>query len=379
MKRVLLVFGTRPEVIKLAPLAHELLRRRDEVELTLCSTGQHREMLLDALAAFDLTADIDLSLMRPGQQPAELVGRLLLALHPVLAERRPDVVVVQGDTSTVMAAALAGFMHDARVAHVEAGLRTRDKRAPFPEEVNRRVASVVADYHLAPTAQARENLLHEHIPDDSIFITGNTVVDALFWMRERVADRPLRAELDPEGRRLVLVTAHRRESFGEPFRDLCLALREVAERHPDVLLVYPVHLNPNVQRPVREILDGCAGVRLVAPVAYAELVALLTRAHIVLTDSGGIQEEAGTLGKPTLILRDKTERPEVVMAGVAELVGTQRERIVGAASRLLTDDDAYASMARAINLIGDGKAAPRCAEVILNGRMNAPSFEPEII
>ena len=377
MTRVMLVLGTRPEAIKLAALAHEL-RGRDDAEVTLCSTGQHREMLRSALAAFDLTADIDLDLMQPGQHPTELIGRMLIALRGTLEEQQPDVVVVQGDTATVMAAALAGFLHGTKVAHVEAGLRTRDKRAPFPEEVNRRVTGVVADYHLPPTAQSRDNLLAERVPPETIFVTGNTVVDALFWMRDRVADRPLPAEVDPGDRRLVLVTAHRRESFGEPFRNLCHALRDVADQHEDVQLVYPVHLNPNVQKPVHEILDGNPRIRLVDPVDYPVLVGLLNRAYLVLTDSGGIQEEAGTLGTPTLILRDKTERPEVVQAGVAKLVGSDRARIAAAAAELLTDPAAHAAMARPVNVIGDGLGAQRAAEVIVTGTMTTPEFRPEV-
>jgi UDP-N-acetylglucosamine 2-epimerase (non-hydrolysing) len=314
--------------------------------------------------------------MQAGQHPADLLSRLLAGLRPVLDERRPDVVVVQGDTTTVMAAALAGFLHGARVAHVEAGLRTGDKRAPFPEEVNRRVAGVVADDHFAPTARARANLLAEGVAPEHIFLTGNTVVDALHWMRRKVGDRPLPAQLDPGPARLILVTAHRRESFGQPFRDLCGALRDIAERFDDVCLLYPVHLNPTVQRTAHELLSGCPRVRLVGPLDYATFVALLARAHLVLTDSGGIQEEAPALGKPVLVLREKTERPEAVAAGVVRVVGTDRTRIVREASALLSDAAAYAAMARTVHVYGDGRAAARIAEVIAAGRMITPSFEP---
>ena len=375
-RRVLAVFGTRPEVIKLAPVIHELRRRTDQVDLTLCSTGQHREMLDQTLDAFELRPDCDLGVMQAGQHPADLLSRLLAGLRPVLDERRPDVVVVQGDTTTVMAAALAGFLHGARVAHVEAGLRTGDKRAPFPEEVNRRLAGVVADDHFAPTARARANLLAEGVAPERIFLTGNTVVDALHWMRRKVGDRPLPAQLDPGPARLILVTAHRRESFGRPFRELCGALRDIADRLDDVGLLYPVHLNPTVQRTAHELLNGCPRVRLVGPLDYATFVALLARAHLVLTDSGGIQEEAPALGKPVLVLREKTERPEAVAAGVVRVVGTDRTRIVREASALLSDAAAYAAMARTVHVYGDGRAAARIAEVIAAGRMITPPFEP---
>ncbi|MFQ5805049.1 MAG: non-hydrolyzing UDP-N-acetylglucosamine 2-epimerase [Phycisphaerae bacterium] len=377
MKHVLVVFGTRPEVIKLAPVVFALRAWPERVRVTLCSTGQHRAMLDAAMTAFDLQADHDLGMMQTGQHPGDLLGRLLLGLRPLVDELRPDVVAVQGDTTTVMAAALTGFLCGTRVAHVEAGLRTGDKRAPFPEEVNRRIAGVVADYHFAPTARARDHLLSEGVPAESVFLTGNTIVEALRWMRRKVADRPLPRGLSADGQRLVLVTAHRRESFGPPFRDLCHALREIARRFDDVRLVYPVHLNPNVREPVCEILGDCERVRLVEPLAYTDFVALLARAHLVLTDSGGIQEEAPVLGKPTLVLRDKTERPEAVAAGVVRLVGTDRERIVAEASRLLSDPQAYQAMARPVCVYGDGLAAERIREVLLDGCLTSPPFRPE--
>ena len=376
MKRILIVLGTRPEAVKLAPLIHELRARPQTCHLTVCSTGQHREMLDNTLADFDLKTDLDLRLMTPGQHPTDVIGRMLLGLRPVLAEQKPDIVVVQGDTGTVMAAALAAFLHGAQVAHVEAGLRTRDKRAPFPEEVNRRVTGVVADYHFPPTAASRDNLLSEGVPPETIYVTGNTVIDALRWMERRLQGRPLPAALDPGNQRLIVVTAHRRESFGDPFRDLCLALRDLSQRFDDVTLIYPVHLNPNVQQPVREILGDCPRVKLVEPVGYATMVSLLLRSHLVLTDSGGIQEEAPALGKPVLVLREKTERPEAVAAGIVKLVGTDRRRIVDEASRLLTDPAAYAAMSRRSNLYGDGLACPRIADILLEGRTQTPSFAP---
>ncbi len=377
-RHILLVFGTRPEVIKLAPVIRKLRSWPTSVRVTLCATGQHRDMLDSALAAFDLAADVDLDAMQAGQTPTGLLSRLLARLEPVLIEQKPDVVVVQGDTTTVMAGALAGFLHGCRVAHVEAGLRTRDRRAPFPEEVNRRVAGVTADDHFAPTSRACDNLLSEGVPAERIHLTGNTVVDALDWMVARVAQRPLPPQLDIGERRLVLVTAHRRESFGPPFRQLCNALRDIAERFDDVELIYPVHLNPNVQQPVREILGDCPRVRLVDPLPYTDFVALLSRATLILTDSGGIQEEAPGLGKPTLVLREKTERPEAVAAGVVQLVGTDRERIVSAATRLLAEPAAYAAMARRVAVYGDGLAAQRICEVLVEGRMRTAPFEPAV-
>lgn len=374
MKRILVVFGTRPEVIKLAPVIHALRGLGDRAALTLCSTGQHREMLDDALEALELRPDIELKIMQAAQHPTDLLGRLLLALRPVMDTVKPDVVVVQGDTTTVAAAAFAGYIFGAKVAHVEAGLRTQDKRMPFPEEINRRVTGVLADYHFAPTRRAQDALLAEGVAPESVFVTGNTVVDALRWMRERTAGRPLPAGLTTDGTRLVLVTAHRRESFGQPFRDLCEALREIAERFDDIQIVYPVHLNPNVQEPVRSILGGCERVKLIDPMGYAAFVSLLSRAHLILTDSGGIQEEAPTLGKPVLVLREKTERPEGLATGVVRLVGTSRERIVAEASRLLSDPAAYAAMAREVNVYGDGRASERIAQVILDGRLTIPPF-----
>lgn len=394
MKRVVVLFGTRPEVIKLAPVIQALRRRPRDADVLLCSTGQHRSMLDEAMAAFDLTADHDLAVMQPGQHPTDLFGRLLLALRPLYEQVAPDVVVVQGDTSTVAAGALAAFLHGTRVAHVEAGLRTRDRRAPFPEEVNRRLTGVVADDHFAPTLRARDNLLAEGVAAESIFVTGNTIVDALQDMRRRLhCSPPAPGRIDG---RLILVTAHRRESFGEPFRELCLALRDIAERFDDVELLYPVHLNPQVQAPVREILGDVRGVRLAEPLGYRDFVALLDQAALVITDSGGVQEEAAALGKPTLVLRDKTERPEAVAAGIATLVGPHRERIVAEAVRRLSSPSprdcgtAFQAVScgpgfqpggggmMPASIYGDGLAAQRIVEVILDGRMSTPPFEPAL-
>ncbi len=376
VKRILVVFGTRPEAIKLAPVIRQLRRDPGRAAVTLCSTGQHKEMLAETLEALELEPDIDLQVMVAAQHPTDLLGRLLMGLRPVIDEIKPDYVVVQGDTSTVTAAALAAYLGNARVAHVEAGLRTRDKRMPFPEEINRRVTGVLADVHFAPTPQARDALRSENVPAETIFVTGNTVVDTLRWARSKLAAAETPPGLTLDGRRLVLVTAHRRESFGEPFRQLCHALRDIAERFDDVQLVYPVHLNPNVRKPVGDILGGCPRIHLMEPLGYRAFVSLLSKAHLILTDSGGIQEEAPALGKPVLVLREKTERPEGVAAGVVRLVGTQRERIVAEASRLLSDPAAYAAMAREVNVYGDGLASARIAEVLLDGVMSTRPFQP---
>lgn len=372
-RTILIVFGTRPEVIKLAPVVRAL-REHGGARVVTCSTGQHREMLAEALAAFELEADHDLELMRANQNLSALLGRMSAALPEVLEQVKPDVVVVQGDTLTVMGTALCSFLGGYEVAHVEAGLRTRDKRAPFPEEVSRRVAGVVADRHFAPTPGARDALLRENVPEESIWVTGNTGIDAVMWMRDRVLEGRVEPPIRTD-RRLVLVTAHRRESFGGAFREVCLSLRDLALKFEDIELVYPVHLNPNVQDPVREILGDVPRVHLLPPVPYPQLASLLVSAELVITDSGGIQEEAPTLGKPVLVLREKTERPEAVGVGLAILVGTDRERIVGEASRLLSDADALEAMSRPTPVYGDGLASRRIAEQLIEGRMGTAEFQ----
>jgi UDP-N-acetylglucosamine 2-epimerase (non-hydrolysing) len=374
-RRVCVCFGTRPEVIKLAPVIAALQGRELPVELLLCSTGQHRELLTGALDAFDLSPDLHLDVMRPGQHLSDLLGRLMLALRPVIEEFRPDVVVAQGDTTTVMAAALAANYARTAFAHVEAGLRTGDKARPFPEEINRRVAGSIADYHFAPTPASSKALLSEGIDPARVYLTGNTVVDALRTMQQRVAGRALPAGVGSDGRRLVLVTAHRRENFGQPFRQLCLALGRIARQFDDIEMVFPVHMNPNVREPVGRLLGDVPNIRLIDPVGYADCVALMDRAELIITDSGGIQEEAPALGKPVLVMRDKTERPEAVAAGVVELVGTDHDRIVSAATSLLSDADAYAARARVVDVYGDGRASERIADVLLTGRMS-DAFQP---
>ncbi|MDB5591866.1 UDP-N-acetylglucosamine 2-epimerase (non-hydrolyzing) [Enterovirga sp.] len=362
--RVLSVFGTRPEAIKMAPVV-ERLRELPGVESRICLTGQHREMLDDVLKAFSLVGDYDLDVMRPGQQVADVFGRMMSALVPVMAEFKPDHVLVQGDTATSTAAALTAFFQGSKIGHIEAGLRTGNLGSPWPEEANRRLTAVVATRHYAPTTRARDALLAEGHPANHIVVTGNTVIDALLRVAEAVSrPGPVRsglerdfAWLDPR-RRLVLVTGHRRESFGDAFVRICEALRLLAAR-PDVEIVYPVHLNPNVREPVARLLSGVERVHLIEPQGYQRFVYLLQRASIVLTDSGGVQEEAPALRKPVLVMRDTSERMEAVDAGVARLVGTETGAIVQAVSGLLDNPGAYAAMAQGANPFGDGRATGR--------------------
>lgn len=364
-RKILVVCGTRPEGIKLAPVIHEL-RKIKRFETVLCVTGQHREMLGQVLAFFGLKPDFDLALMTPGQTLTALSAALLAGMKRVLDTVKPDLVVVQGDTTTALIGALAAFYEQRKVAHVEAGLRTGNKHLPFPEEMNRILISRLADFHFAPTQLAVRNLEQEGVIS-GLSLTGNTVIDALLDARKRLAAQT--PDLDAEfsflhsDRRLILVTGHRRESFGASFESICEALAEITRQH-DVDLVYPVHLNPNVRAPVDRILRGQARIHLLEPVDYPRLVYLLSRCTFVLTDSGGIQEEAPALGKPVLVMRDVTERPEGIDAGCAMLIGTKRGRIVDAASRLLTDSGLYTQMARATNPYGDGAAAKRIAEVL---------------
>jgi UDP-N-acetylglucosamine 2-epimerase len=364
---ILCVFGTRPEAIKMAPVVRALAARPHEFHPVVCVTNQHQEMLDQVLDLFELRADHSLHIMTSRQTPGDVTIRVLERLPPVFAATRPAAVLVQGDTTTTFAAALAAFYARIPIGHVEAGLRTYRKDSPFPEELNRQMTTVLADWHFAPTAWARDNLLRAGVAAAAVTVTGNPVTDALRWIAGTVGDG---AELLPglaPTARLVLVTAHRRENFGAPFVAMCEAMRAIVERHPDVELVYPVHLNPNVQEPVRRILSGVPRVHLLAPVDYASLVALLKRCTLVLTDSGGIQEEAPSLGKPVLVMRDTTERPEGVEAGTAQLVGTDRERITAAAERLLTDPAAYAAMAHAHNPYGDGHAGEAIVEALAAG------------
>jgi len=368
-KRVLVVFGTRPEAIKMAPVV-AALRATPGIETRVCVTAQHRQMLDQVLGLFGIVPDDDLDVMAPGQRLPDLFARLLAGTSEVIERRRPDLVLVHGDTSTTLAAALAAFYARVPVGHVEAGLRTGDLSAPWPEEGNRRLTAPLSHLHFAPTARARDNLLAENIPAADIHVTGNTVIDALLSVVRRIdADPGLGASLAARfpwrdaGKRLVLVTGHRRENFGDGFEQMCLAIRDLARRG-DTQVVYPVHLNPQVQAPVKRILGDVGGVVLLEPQDYLPFVYLMSVADLILTDSGGIQEEAPSLGKPVLVMRDTTERPEAVDAGTVRLVGTDRARIVAEATRLLDDDEARVAMARAHNPYGDGLAAARVAAII---------------
>ncbi|MBN1450688.1 MAG: UDP-N-acetylglucosamine 2-epimerase (non-hydrolyzing) [Anaerolineales bacterium] len=377
--KILSVFGTRPEAVKMAPVVQRLARTPGMVS-RVCITAQHRQMLDQVLNLFGIQPDYDLDLMRDDQSLAELSAAIFTHLDPVFAEFKPDWALVQGDTTTVAIASLLAFYHRIKVGHVEAGLRTHDKWQPFPEEINRRVAGVVADLHFAPTGQARENLLREGIPDETIVVTGNPVIDALQFVAERPAPQEIEELLEKleiaspsantsshlgndREKKLILVTAHRRENFGRPLENICLALKELAKRG-DVEIVYPVHLNPNVQEPVKRILGNIPHVTLLPPLDYLPLVHLQKRAKIILTDSGGIQEEAPAFGVPVLVLREVTERPEGVAAGTLKLVGTEAGKIVREAKRLLDDPSAHAKMAKAANPFGDGHAAERIVEAL---------------
>lgn len=372
---ILVVFGTRPEAVKLAPVIKELGKHPDKIDVHVCVTAQHREMLDQVLNAFEIEPDIDLDLMKHDQTLAELTARIFNNLDPVIKDLTPDWLIVQGDTTTVMASAILGYYNRVRIGHVEAGLRTHDKWQPFPEEINRRLAGVVADLHFAPTENNRQNLLREGIPDEIIKITGNPAIDAL----RIIAKQPTppeavklleKAGVLNENRQLVLVTAHRRENFGQPIRDICFALKRLAEHYQNELtLIYPVHLNPNIQKPVYEILTGVNNIFLLEPMDYIPLVHLMKRATLILTDSGGIQEEAPSFGVPTLVLRERTERQEGVEAGTLKLVGTDSERIYKEARKLLDDPQAYAAMAGSVNPYGDGYAAKRIVEALLETRM----------
>ena len=364
--KVLSVFGTRPEAIKMAPVVRELERHDQHIESRVCVTGQHRDMLDQVLDLFHIGTDYDLDIMRPGQSPAQVAARVMGALEPILRAEQPDWVLVQGDTTTAAAAGLAAFYGGFKVGHVEAGLRTFEDRNPFPEEANRRLAAVVADLHFAPTKSALENLLFEGVPFERTVLTGNTVIDAL----QEAASLDYDFSTGPLSglrwnRRLVLVTSHRRENFGAPLESICRAVSDVAGAAPDTDFIFTVHPNPEVQSTVRRMLGGVPNVSLLPPLDYLPLVQLLKRCHFVMTDSGGLQEEAPSLGKPVLVLRDSTERPEAVEAGTARLVGTDRETIRGAALELLRDEHSYRRMAHAVNPYGDGRAAPRTVEALL--------------
>lgn len=352
--------GTRPEAIKMAPVILAL-KKRPEFDVRVLATAQHRQMLDQVLSFFDIKADFDLDIMQPNQALTTLTARLLLALDEVLQSTKFDAVLLQGDTTTVMTAALACFYHRIPVGHVEAGLRTGDIHNPFPEEANRVIAGKLARWHFAPTEGSRRNLLKEHIPDSEIIVTGNTVIDALLMTAKKDIELPV--AIDP-GRRVVLVTSHRRENFGEPFRRICRALRTLAEKNPEVQFIYPVHPNPNVKEVAYEFLADLANFKLFEPLDYAYFISMMKRAHIIITDSGGVQEEAPALGKPVLVLRDETERPEAVEEGVVRLVGSNYDRIVSEVQHLLDDESAYKEIARGLSPYGDGHAAERIVKTL---------------
>ncbi|HDY7441685.1 TPA: non-hydrolyzing UDP-N-acetylglucosamine 2-epimerase [Vibrio vulnificus] len=364
-KKVLTVFGTRPEAIKMAPLVHALALD-ERFEAKCCVTAQHREMLDQVLELFEITPDYDLNLMKAGQTLNEVTARILLELKPVLQEFKPDVVLVHGDTATTFAASLAAYYEQIAVGHVEAGLRTGNIYSPWPEEANRKLTGALTKYHFAPTETSQQNLLQENYSEENIFVTGNTVIDALLMVKEKIEqDADLKATLAAqfpyldENKKLILVTGHRRESFGGGFERICEALAQAAKQHPEVQILYPMHLNPNVREPVNRILGSVENVLLIEPQQYLPFIYLMDRAHIILTDSGGIQEEAPSLGKPVLVMRDTTERPEAVAAGTVKLVGTDVEKIVSNLNTLLSDSEAYQAMSFAHNPYGDGKACQR--------------------
>ncbi len=369
MKKVLTIFGTRPEAIKMAPVVSEL-RRSASLDVGVCVTAQHRQMLDQVLDLFEITPDHDLDIMQPDQTLDQITARVLTGIGGVLDRVRPDMVLVHGDTTTTLAASLAAFYRRLPVGHVEAGLRSGSLLAPWPEEMNRRVATLAARHHFAPTERSRRNLLDEGVAPESIHVTGNTVIDALFETLARIRSSPERLgglekrfSFIEGGKPLVLVTGHRRENFGAGFEDICTALLDISERH-GVEIVYPVHPNPSVRKPVERLLSGRKSIHLIDPLDYEPFVFLMEKSHLIITDSGGVQEEAPSLGKPILVMREITERPEAVDAGTVILVGTSRDRIVGEAGRLLTDTQHYRRMAQAINPYGDGQAAGRIRRVI---------------
>ena len=380
MKKIMLVFGTRPEAIKMAPLVKEFQKHPDTFQTIVCVTGQHREMLDQVLNIFDIRPDSDLNIMKQGQDLYDVTARVLTGMRDVLREAQPDVVLVHGDTTTSTAAALAAFYQQIPVGHVEAGLRTHNILSPWPEEMNRQITGRIASYHFAPTALSRQNLLQENVDDANITVTGNTVIDALYWVVDRIKnDRSLDAELEEvlrhagydvnrlaDGRPLVLITGHRRENFGDGFINMCTAIKQLTECYPNVDFVYPMHLNPNVRRPIHEVfgddLSNLGNMHFIEPLEYLSFVYLMEKSTIVLTDSGGIQEEAPGLGKPVLVMRDTTERPEALEAGTVKLVGTDREKIINEVSTLLDDAAAYARMSQAVNPYGDGLACSRIVE-----------------
>lgn len=367
MKKILFVFGTRPEAIKMAPIIHEAKKHNDKLEIKICVTGQHKEMLQQVIDFFQLKEDYNLHLMKPGQTLFDITADGLRALEKMLDDYTPDIILVQGDTTTVFTAALAAFYKKIKIGHIEAGLRSFDKYSPFPEEINRKLTGVLTDFHFAPTVKAKQNLEQENV-HDNIFVVGNTVIDALLWAVEKVrgnSEFQTFFNFLDQGKKTVLITGHRRESFGKPFENICDAITTLAEKYPDMQFVYPVHLNPNVQQVVNEKLSGYQNIFLIAPLPYPHLVWLMDQCYFVITDSGGIQEEAPTLGKPVLVIRDITEREEGLAAGTALLVGTSKERIIAEATKLIDDEDAYKKMSKAVNPYGTGDSASQIVNILI--------------
>ncbi|WP_299159470.1 UDP-N-acetylglucosamine 2-epimerase (non-hydrolyzing) [uncultured Tenacibaculum sp.] len=367
-KKNLIIFGTRPEAIKMAPLVKEFFKNSDVFETKVCITAQHREMLDQVLDFFEITPDYDMNLMKPNQNLYGLTADIITGLKPILEEFKPDYVYVHGDTTTTMASSIAAFYSGAKVCHVEAGLRTFNKRSPFPEEVNRSVAGSICDYHFSPTTTSEKNLLNENISKENILITGNTVIDALHFSSDKVTsdsysdnEVTMLKDVVNSSKKLVLVTGHRRENHGQGFVNICSALKLIAEKNPDAQIIYPVHLNPNVQRPVYELLDGVNNIKLISPLSYPSFVWLMNQSYLIITDSGGVQEEAPSLGKPVLVMRNTTERPEAVEVGTVLLVGTNTEKIVSEAQKLLNNKEDYVSMSKLHNPYGDGTA---CAKIV---------------
>lgn len=377
MKKILIVFGTRPEAIKMAPLVKEF-KKCQEFDVKVCVTAQHRQMLDQVLEIFEIVPDYDLDIMQAGQDLYDLTSRILLKMRDVLDKFKPDIVFVHGDTTTASIASLAAFYKQIKVAHVEAGLRTGDIYSPFPEEINRRLVGIIANYHFAPTNLSKENLIKENKSPKNIVVTGNTVIDALFLLLKTIKQNinlknKILASLNSKfnldfDRKIILVTGHRRENFGAGFVNICEALRCLAAKNPDIDIVYPVHLNPNVQEPVKNILSNIKNIHLVSPLEYDEFVYLMSKAYFIITDSGGIQEEAPSLGKPVLVMRNTTERPESIKAGSVRLVGVYKEKIILEAQKLLNDSKIYKKMAQAHSPYGDGNACAKIVEFIKNLR-----------
>lgn len=381
MKKLLFIFGTRPEAIKMAPLIKEFQKHPDHFTVKICVTGQHRKMLDQVLDIFEILPDYDLDIMEPNQGLSKITTKILLGLESILQELRPDIVFVHGDTTTSMASSLAAFYQQINVAHIEAGLRTHNIYSPWPEEINRQLIDRISKYYFAPTELSRKNLLQENISSEQIHVTGNTVIDALFWVIDKISNNSyletsLKEQINREGysleksnnRKLILVTGHRRENFGEGFLNICKALKEIALSQPQVDIVYPVHLNPNIQKPVYDLLSDIENIYLIPPLDYLPFILLMQKSYIILTDSGGIQEEAPALGKPVLVMRETTERPEAVEAGTVKLVGANTSQIISYANLLLEDTALYQKMSQAHNPYGDGKACERIVNFFLDNQ-----------